>query len=144
MKKKLLALLLAVTVVGIIPLSTQAATAYQTQKDDSINYTEVITNQKIVTVTNDDGTISELGLVTIEEQPSTFSEKSNGCSSGQHLNVVNNGTPETTRLHGNVHPGYCTVKTTTYWRCTNCNTTGHDDTYQLVWCPSPDIYGYVG
>lgn len=140
MKKKILAILLAVTVIGIIPLSTQAA-VYQAQKDESLSYTEVITNQKLSTVTNDDGTISDIGLVTIERQPSTFSEKANGCSSGQHLNVVNNGTPETTRLHQDVHPTYCTVKTTTYWRCTNCNTTGHDDTYQLVWCPSSSISG---
>lgn len=139
MKKKILALLLTATVIGAIPVAAHASSG--SAKDTSSNYNEVITNQKITTITNDDGTLSEVGMVTIENQPLSFTEKANGCSSGQHLNVVNNGTPDTTRIHGKTHPGYCTVRTTTYWRCTNCNTTGHDDTYQLVWCPSASISG---
>lgn len=139
MKKKFLALLLTATVLGSIPVAAHTSTS--TAMDATNSYTEVITNQKINTVTNEDGTHSEIGMVTIENQPSSFEAKANGCTSGHHLNVVNNGTPETTRLHGATHPGYCTVRTTTYWRCTNCNTTGHDDTYQLVWCPSASISG---
>lgn len=137
MKKRLFALVLTVAAIGVIPFSVYAG---NTEKSyDKFN--EVITNQEITSALNEDGTTSQVGLVTIEEQPESFETRANGCSSGNHLNVVSNGTPETTRIHGAKHPGYCQVRTTTYWRCTNCNTTGHDDTYQLVWCPSSSISG---
>ena len=138
MKKKILTLLLTVTALGVIPFSVYVSET-DTAKENECN--EVITNQKIINEKNPDGTITQAGLVTFEYQPSSSDLKAGGCSSGHHTNIVNNGTPDTTRIHGKPHPGYCQVKTTTYWRCTNCNTTGHDDKYTLVWCPSADISG---
>lgn len=138
MKKKVLALLLTITALGVVPFSVYASDA----KDKGNNECkEVVTNQKVVNGENPDGTITQVGLVTFEYQPVSSDIKASGCASGYHTNVLNHGTPETTRIHGNTHPGYCQVRTTTYWICTNCNTTGHDDKYTLVWCPSADISG---
>mgnify|MGYP001775267425 CR=1 FL=1 len=133
MKKKLLALILTVAAIGVVPISAYAS-------GDGTN--EVITNQKIVTGVSENGATSEYGLVTYENQTAEMARA--GCSTGNHGNTVTNGTPETTRIHGKSHPGYCTLRTTRYWRCTLCNTTGHDDTYTLVWCTSPNISGDVG
>ena len=140
MKRKILSLMLVTTVISALSISAYASETKNTAEE----YKEVITNQRIVYETNEDGSVSQVGLVTIENQPTTSDLTKAGCLSGSHQNVVNNGTPETTRYHGTAHPGYCTVKTTTYWRCTACNTTGHDDEYTLVWCPSKDISGDVG
>lgn len=140
MKKKILALLLMATVVGAIPASAYASSA--TEKTEEAE--ETITNHEIITEINDEGREIQVGLVSYEQQPDEQSITRAGCSSGHHVDVVSNGTPDTTRIHGKTHPGYCQVKTTTYWRCRACNTTGHDDKYTLVWCPSPNISGDEG
>ena len=138
MKKKILTLLLTVTALGVIPFSVYAS---DTDTNQTNECKEVITNQKIINEKNADGTITQAGLVTFEYQPISSDLKAGGCSTGHHTNIVSNGTPDTTRIHGKTHPGYCQVKTTTYWRCKNCNTTGHDDKYTLVWCTNTDISG---
>lgn len=140
MKRKLLTLVLAATIIGLVPVSAYANSV----ADETENSEEVITNHEIVTEMNEDGTETQFGIVTYEQNPDEESITSAGCSSGNHLNVVNNGTTETTRIHGKTHPGYCTLRTTSYWRCTVCNTTGHDDKYSLVWCPSSSISGDEG
>ena len=140
MKKKILSLMLAATVVGLIPVSAYASNATDTTKKAE----EVITNHEMTTEVNDEGRETQVGLVSYEQQSDEESMTKAGCSSGHHIDVVNNGTPDTTRIHGKTHPGYCQVRTTTYWRCRACNTTGHDDKYTLVWCPSPDISGDEG
>lgn len=132
-EKKLLALVLTVAAVSVVPISAYA---------NSETSEKTITNQKIVQEVSENGAISEYGLVTYENQTAEMAKA--GCSTGHHGNLVNNGTPDTTRIHGPSHPGYCTVKTTTYWRCTLCNTTGQDNKYTLVWCTSPNIYGDEG
>lgn len=139
MKKRIFSFLFAITALIVLPFSVYASDQNANKK--SSESIEIITNQKIVNEENPNGSTTAIGYVTYEYQPSTFSSKANGCSTGKHLNVVNNGTPETTRIHGKVHPGYCQVKTTTYWRCTNCDTVGHDDSYKLVWCPNSNISG---
>lgn len=140
MKRKLLTLILAAAVVGIIPVYAYASNTTDYGKKSE----EVITKQKVVTEVSEDGTETQLGLVTYEQQPDEESVAEAGCSGGNHLNVVNNEVSETTRIHGETHPGYCMLKTTTYWSCTACNTTGHDDQYSLVWCTSSEVSGDEG
>lgn len=139
MKKKLLGFLLAAVVLCGVPTYAYAVN----RESGSDNFKEVITNQKVITKTNEDGTVSQVGLVTIEHQPSEEIIARAGCSTGQHT-VVSNGPADVTRIHGNVHPGYCTLRTVTYWRCIKCTTTGSDEEYTLVWCPSRDTVDSVG
>lgn len=137
MKRKILTLILAATVVGLIPVSAYASDV--TNKTEKAE--EVITSHKMLTEVNDEGIETLVGLISYEQQSDEESMMRAGCSSGHHIDVVNNGTPETTRIHGKTHPGYCKVRTTTYWRCRACNTTGHDDKYTLAWCTSPNVSG---
>ena len=58
MKKKVLALLLTITALGVVPFSVYASDA----KDKGNNECkEVVTNQKVVNEENPDGTITQVG-----------------------------------------------------------------------------------
>lgn len=135
MRKRFLSSLIVAVMVASIPFAVSAndSTAQATEQSQQ---NEIVASHEIVQLTNDDGTISEVGLASLELQPPSFATTANGCSMGNHLNVVNNGTTDVTRVHlpASQHPGYCTVITTRYWRCTNCKTTGSDKDYKLVWC----------
>lgn len=127
MKKKILISMLAVVAVGVVPLSAYAS---------NLKATEVLADHEIVKEESENGKVSEYGLVSYENQ--TTDMETSGCSTGTHKNIVYDETSETVLIHGEVHPSYCTLKTTKNWTCTACDSTGHDDEYSLVWCTSPD------
>ncbi|MGN1412222.1 MAG: hypothetical protein ACI4WH_06930 [Oscillospiraceae bacterium] len=135
MKKSVSIVMMLLTLCLTMSLSTVSAVEVSNYE---LKSNEIVVSHEKVQSVDDDGNVKEVGLASYEQQPLDFAINSNGCTTGNHLNVVSNGATDVTRIHRDSHPNWCTVEYTYYWKCTNCHTTGKDVRDELVWCPSKD------
>lgn len=126
MKRKMIQVFAVGALVLSVPFFVSAsdigqATHVKTSIDDQ--FEEVVVNQKVSDIINADGTRSQIGTATIENQPASFTSNEYGCSSGNHSSKDISDTLET---YSDSNEATIVTQKVTKWVCKNCGTQGSD------------------
>lgn len=132
MKRKMIQMLVVGTVALSVPFVVSASDIGQnatTKASTDEQFRECIVNQKVSDGLKKDGTKSQRGTATIENQPTSVTLSEYGCRRGNHSAKEVSGSQE---MFSDTSEETVVTQKITKWYCNNCGTQGKDIEAELT------------